>query len=55
MLRRLPWKVLVREGEERSGELKHLYQLAREKGVEVESYPLQNYKACGIIKQLADA
>ncbi|MCO7137471.1 cysteine protease StiP family protein [[Clostridium] leptum] len=55
LLRRLPWKVLVREGEEQSGELKHLYQLAREKGVEVESYPLQNYKACGIIKQLADA
>jgi hypothetical protein len=35
--------------------LGHIYQLAREKGVEVEQYPLTNYRACGIIKDLADA
>lgn len=55
LLRRLPWKILVRQGEESSCELRHLYQLAQEKGVTVESYPLENYKACGIIKKLADA
>lgn len=53
LLRRVPWKVLVNtlEDEEYLG---HIYQLAREKGVEVEVYPLQNYRTCGIIKNLAD-
>ena len=54
LLRRLPWKLLVRQDMVDSPELSHLYQLAREKGVPVEPYPLINYKACGIIKQLAD-
>jgi hypothetical protein len=54
LLRRVPWKVLVNslDDEEYLG---HIYQLAREKGVEVEQYPLTNYRACGIIKDLADA
>lgn len=53
LLRRVPWKILVRslKDEEHLG---HLYQLAREKGVAVEEYPLQNYRACGIIRALAD-
>lgn len=53
LLRRLPWKVLVQslQDEEHLG---HLYQLAQEKGVELQVYPLQNYRACGIIKNLAD-
>lgn len=53
LLRRLPWKVLVHslQDEEHLG---HLYQLAQEKGVELQVYPLQNYRACGIIKSLAD-
>ena len=53
LLRRLPWKVLVHslEDEEHLG---HLYQLAAEKGVPCEVYPLVNYRACGIIKSLAD-
>lgn len=53
LLRRLPWKVLVYSlrDEERLG---HLYELAREKGVEVVEYPLQNYLACGLIQSLAD-
>ena len=53
LLRRLPWKVLVHslEDEEHLG---HLYQLASEKGVPCEVYPLVNYRACGIIKSLAD-
>ena len=54
LLRRLPWKILVHSlnDEEHLG---HLYQLAREKGVEVAEYPLKCYRACGIIKSLADA
>lgn len=55
LLRRLPWKLLVRTGMEHSQELAHLYQLASEKGVSVESYPLSHYKACSIICKLADA
>ncbi len=53
LLRRLPWKVLVHslDDEEHLG---HLYQLAREKGVDISEYPLRNYRACGIIKSLAD-
>lgn len=54
LLRRLPWKVLVSslEDEEHLG---HLYRLAGEKGVELVLYPLRNYKACGLIRSLADA
>lgn len=53
LLRRVPWKVLVHslDDEEHLG---HLYQLAREKGVEVVPYPLKNYRACGLIRNLAD-
>ena len=55
LLRRLPWKLLVRAGSADDPALAHLYQLAREKQVPVEPYPLQNYMACGIIRRLADA
>lgn len=53
LLRRLPWKVLVRSlrDEEHLG---HLYQLAAEKGVRLEEYPLEHYRACGLIRALAD-
>ncbi len=53
LLRRLPWKILVHslDDEEHLG---HLYQLAREKGVEVVEYPLKHYRACGLIRSLAD-
>ncbi len=54
LLRRLPWKLLVREDVQDDPALCHLYQLAQEKGVPVEPYPLKNYKACGIIRQLRD-
>ena len=43
LLRRVPWKILG-----------HIYQLAREKGVELAEYPLENYRACGLIRDLAD-
>ena len=53
LLRRLPWKILVHSlaDEEHLG---HLYQLAKEKKVELIEYPLKNYKACGLIRSLAD-
>ena len=53
LLRRMPWKILVHSlnDEEHLG---HLYQLAKEKGAPLEIYPLKNYKACGLIRRLAD-
>lgn len=54
LLRRLPWKLLVREDSLDAPETAHLRQLAAEKGVEIASYPLQNYRACGIIRALQD-
>lgn len=54
LLRRLPWKILVHSLEDNE-HLGHLYQLAKEKGVEVVEYPLRNYRACGLIKRIADA
>lgn len=53
LLRRLPWKVLARSLADEA-RLGHLYQLAREKGVEVVEYPLENYLACGLIRTIAD-
>lgn len=53
LLRRLPWKVLVHSLEDREN-LGHIYQLAKEKGVEAVEYPLRNYRACGLIQTLPD-
>lgn len=55
LLRRVPWKLLIREHSENDPLLLHLIQLAKEKNVPITYYPLKNYKACGIIKQFADA
>ena len=53
LLRRVPWKILVRSLDD--GEhLDHIFQLAREKQVEVIEYPLRHYRACGLIRKLAD-
>lgn len=56
LLRRIPWKVIINEDYIEADELKHIYQLAEEKGVscEVSRIPLGNYKVCGIIKKLSD-
>jgi len=51
LLRRVPWKVLVRDPEDRDS-LAHILELAKERGVPVERYPLKHYKACGLIKPL---
>lgn len=55
LLRRIPDKVLIGESCRNEVSLKHILRLAEEKGVPVETYPLKNYRACGIIRQLADA
>lgn len=54
LLRRVPWKVLIQQESKSDEALKHIYRLAEEKGVPVAYYPLQHYKACGIIKKIAD-
>ena len=53
LLRRVPWKILVQSLHDEN--LAHLYQLAREKSVPLEIYPLKNYKACGLIQKIGDA
>ncbi len=54
LLRRIPWKILVHSLED-SEHLGHIYQLAEEKHIPVEVYPLQCYKACGLIQRMADS
>ena len=54
LLRRIPWKVLVDPHFENSREMSHIYQLAKEKDVEIEHIHINNYKCCGIIKELSD-
>ena len=54
LLRRMPWKVLVHSLEDEA-HLGHIYQLAKEKGVPLVEYPLVHYRACGLIRQLADS
>ena len=53
LLRRLPWKILVHSLHDEEN-LGHLYQLAEEKGAKLEIWPLKCYKACGLIRNLAD-
>ncbi|PXV93411.1 RNA binding Pelota-like protein [Lachnotalea glycerini] len=55
LLRRVPWKVLISDQCKNDIALAPIIRLAEEKKVEVEYYPLRNYKASGIIKKLADA
>ena len=50
LLRRVPEKILVHSLDDEKN-LAHIYQLASEKNVAVEKYPLKNYKACGLIKR----
>lgn len=53
LLRRIPWKILVNSFDDYEN-LGHIYQLAKEKGVALELYPLDHYRACGLIKNLSD-
>lgn len=54
LLRRIPWKVVIDERYKKTRELDHIRQLSLEKNVEIEYVHLNNYKCCGLIKQLAD-
>lgn len=54
LLRRVPYKILIAESAKNEKTLNHIIQLADEKNVPVEYYPLKNYKVCGIIKNLGD-
>ena len=54
LLRRVPWKVVIDKRYKESRELDHIRQLALEKDVGVEYVHMNNYKCCGLIKQLAD-
>lgn len=54
LLRRIPWKVLIRQDCRNDKSLAHILRLAEEKNIPVAYYPLQHYKSCGIIKKLAD-
>ena len=52
LLRREPWKILISDKAENLEDVKLLCALAKEKGIPIESYPLKNYKAIGLIKVL---
>lgn len=54
LLRRMPWKILVHSLSDEQ-HLGHIYQLAKEKGIPVIEYPLENYRACGLIQSIADS
>lgn len=54
LLRRVPWKVIIDERCNQSQELDHIRQLAIERNVDIEYDRLNNYKCCGLIKQLSD-
>ncbi|MBR6386338.1 MAG: cysteine protease StiP family protein [Ruminococcus sp.] len=53
LLRRIPWKIIVHSLDDFEY-LGHIYQLAREKNIPLEIYSFKSYKACGLIKRLAD-
>lgn len=55
LLRRVPWKVLISEDCKNDIDVAHIKRLAEEKNVPVEYVHLEHYKACGLIKELADA
>ena len=52
LLRRVPWKVLVKDTA--NPDLKHIFLLAKERGVLVEDYPNMNYSCCGLIKTVVN-
>lgn len=54
LLRRVPWKILINEEFKNHETVKHILKLAEEKQVEIVYYPLKCYKACGLIKKMAD-
>lgn len=53
LLRRVPDMVLIRDKNQTEG-LQHILRLCEEKNVKIVKYPLQMYRVCGIIKDVAD-
>lgn len=54
LLRRVPWKVLIDPRYRTDPSISHILRLAGDKDVLVEEYSMKHYKACGIIKKMAD-
>jgi hypothetical protein len=50
LLRRIPWKILV--DSKQNPNLRHIFLLAKERGVSVEEYPGLLYSCCGLIKTM---
>ena len=50
LLRRLPWKILVKDLND--ARLQPIFQLAKERDVPVEVYEQMTYTCCGLIKPL---
>ncbi|MFT0804075.1 cysteine protease StiP family protein [Bacillus swezeyi] len=48
LLRRVPWKILIKPGSEKR--LKHILLLAEDRGVPVEEYTDMSYSCCGLIR-----
>ena len=53
LLRRIPWKILVSDMNDKKY-LAHIFRLAQEKNIQVIVFPMKCYRACGIIKDMAD-
>ncbi len=51
LLRRVPWRILVRDLKEEDY-IGHIKRLCLEKDVELVEYPLEHYRAVGIIKNM---
>lgn len=52
LLRRVPWKILVKEKD--SEHLQHIYLLAKERGVPIEVYEHMPYSCCGLIQPMGE-
>ncbi|MFO1444718.1 cysteine protease StiP family protein [Bacillus sp. Bva_UNVM-123] len=52
LLRRVPWKILMKDPKSRYVE--HIIMLARERNVEVVHYPNMSYTCCGLIKKVGN-
>ncbi|EIT86200.1 hypothetical protein A374_06361 [Fictibacillus macauensis ZFHKF-1] len=50
LLRRVPWKILVKDKQDQR--IQHILLLARDRGVTVEQYEKMTYTCCGLIQPL---
>jgi len=50
LLQSYPLKILVRSNSD-TEYIEHIIQLAKDKQIPIEEYPLQNYRACAILKR----